>query len=133
MHHQYRVMFDGTKVKTRQKPDQIQLEVFLLIDFCQTLLALLMVQCQPLLVLKHLLLRFHLAYHIIERLTHKDWFHSFITGKLRNTASFPFDFTKHKILWLTWSLILCLMMSSSCSVVSSVIAGAGNQKIQLYF
>lgn len=34
--------------------------------------------------------------------------------------------------WLTWSLILCLMMSSSCSVVSSVIAGAKRSKTNLH-
>lgn len=43
------------------------------------------------------------------------------------------DNVKHKILWRTWSLILCLMMSSSCSVVSSVITGAKKKtKIKCY-
>lgn len=66
---QHRFIFVEITVKTRPKPDLILLEVFLLIDFCQTLLALLMVQSQPFLVLEHLLFGFLLANHIIKRLT----------------------------------------------------------------
>lgn len=51
--------------------DLAQLLVFLFVDFCQTLLALLMVQSQSLLVLKHLLLGLDFAHHIIECLAHR--------------------------------------------------------------
>lgn len=56
-------------MRTKNKSNLVLFEVFLLIDFCKTLLTLLMVQRWPLLVLKHLLFGFLLTDYIIKRLT----------------------------------------------------------------
>lgn len=106
----------------------VQLLVLLLIDFCQTLLALLVVQRQSLLVLKHLLLGLDFAHHVVKGLAGRDH------NEAAANTSLPVHFLRRGgTLELTWSLILCLMMSSSCRVVSSVTTGARNKQVELDF
>lgn len=78
--------------KSKVKSDLVQLLVFLFVDLCQTLLALLVVQRQPLLVLKHLLLGLDFAHHVVKGLP------EIIIKSSKNTSIPPLTDTKTNLI-----------------------------------
>lgn len=106
------------------KAHLVPLDVLLLVNFSQTQLALFVVQRQPFLILEYLLLWLLLPHDIIPGLTHS---HSLTVKQTAVCLHVYFPSMKDGNIQ-TWSFILCLMISSSCSVVSSVTAGALGSK-----
>lgn len=102
-----------------------QLDVLLFVNFSQTQLALFVVQRQPFLILEYLLLRLLLPHNVVPGLTHSHSLMNRGTTAMRSYVYFPGMKGGNA---RTWSFILCLMISSSCRVISSVTAGALGKK-----